>query len=54
MHVEKRILHQRHTPEAANLPTQVANLSTETGPGEVSHLPSHTGHTHSLALGLMA
>ena len=54
MHTEKRILHQRHIPEAANLQTLIANLPTETGPGELSHPPLHTGQTHPLALGLMA
>ena len=54
MHTEKRILHQRHIPEAANLQTLIANLPTETGPGEVSHPSLHTGQTDSLALGLMA
>ena len=46
MHVEQRILHQRHVPEAANVSTQVANLPAETGPGEVSH-PLHTQGKHT-------
>ena len=41
MHVEQRTLHQRRVPEDTNVSTQVANLPTETGPGEVSHTP-HT------------
>ena len=45
MHVEQRILHQRHIPEAATLATQVANLPTETGPGEVSNPPYHRKNT---------
>ena len=35
MRVDQRILHQRHISEADNLPTQVANLPTETGVGNV-------------------
>ena len=53
MHVEQRILHQRHIPEAVNFSTQVVTLPTETGSGELSKNPSHTGKTPPLALDLM-
>ena len=43
MHVERRIFHQRHIPKAANFSTQVVNLPTETGSGEVSHPPRTQG-----------
>ena len=43
IHVEQRILHQRHSAEAANLPTQVANLL---GKGRC-HTHPHTESTHT-------
>ena len=47
LNVEQRILHQQHIPDAANFSTQVVNLPTETGSGEVSHPPPHTHTTLS-------
>jgi len=43
IHVEQRILHQRSTPQGnfTILPTEVANLPTETGSGGVLHPPTH-------------
>ena len=46
MHVDQRILQQRHTPQGTFtiLPTEFINLPTETGPGGMP--PPHT-HTHA-------
>ena len=43
MHVEQRILHQRNTPQGnfTILPTEVANLLTETGSGGGVAPPPH-------------
>ena len=47
MHVDQRILQQRHTTQGnfTILPTEFVNLSTETGP-RGCHPPPHT-HTHT-------
>ena len=41
MRVEQRMLHRQNTPQGTFtiLPTEVANLPTETGSGGVSHPP---------------